>query len=97
MDEFVEINPALGIIEIANESMIIYPSILYSGQSLKLRSESTLSNQDLTFDLFNGFGQSIQQVKFENANGHYSSNSILATSGIYYLKNATHSLKIIIL
>jgi hypothetical protein len=97
LDEFVEINPALGIIEIENESVVIYPSILYSGQSLSLRSESTLLDKDLTFDLFNGFGQAIQQVKFEKANGHFVSNEILAISGIYYLKNATHSLKIIVL
>jgi hypothetical protein len=97
IDDFVEIIPALGIMELANESILIYPSILNSGQSLKLRSEFILADEELGFELYNGFGQEVQRVIFESVNGHYVSNEIDVTPGIYYLRNASYSVKIIII
>lgn len=96
INEFVQIDPALGIATLEEQNALLYPTILTSGQHLNLIGND-LHASDLSFELINSLGQRIKSIEFTLNNNHYETESLSLDPGIYYLSNNSHLYKILVL
>ena len=90
--DYLQIDHTLGLAQLLEENIILYPNILGSGERLNIDG-----NLDQTsFSLMNSLGQIVQELVFTKVNSKYVSNEIFVPAGMYYLTNGQMNAKIVI-
>jgi hypothetical protein len=90
--DYFQIDQALGVVQLLDEKLLLYPNILRSGERLNIDGDL----DQTTFHLLNSIGQIVQELVFTKVNSKYVSDAISLPPGMYLLTNGQMNAKIII-
>ena len=90
--DYFQIDEALGVVQLLDKKLLLYPNILRSGERLNIDGDL----DQTTFHLLNSIGQIVQELVFTKVNSKYVSDAISLPPGMYLLTNGQMNAKIII-
>ena len=90
--DYFQIDEALGVVQLLDKKLLLYPNILRSGEHLNIDGDL----DQTTFHLLNSIGQIVQELVFTKVNSKYVSDAISLPPGMYLLTNGQMNAKIII-
>ncbi|MDX2361939.1 MAG: hypothetical protein QNK23_14105 [Crocinitomicaceae bacterium] len=94
--DYLTIEEVLGMIELEEGRVLLYPTLLNSGHPLHIVGLDDQTNEEISFKLINLMGQVEQELLFQKSGGIYTSSPIDLKPGMYFLRNENISFNIII-
>lgn len=95
ISDFLTINPSLGLNELTANEIVLYPTIITTGNTFYLLDKKA-NEKEVSYDMVDVAGRNSQVLSFKWDGKRYISNAVHAEPGVYYVSNGSNVFKILV-